>query len=102
MQRVRIVGANWLRKAVSHQCVAVDGIDQWPAFERRKGHTEDAFGEAEYREHGFAPEAVASKPRRKAFERVAVHRLRTVEGESPRAEVEPLELGVGDTLCAQF
>ena len=93
---MRIVGASRLRKAVAHQCVAVDGIDHRPAFERREGHTEDAFGEAEYREHGFAPEAVASEARREAFERVAVHRLRTVEGESPRAEIEPVELGVGD------
>ena len=99
---MRIVGASWLRKAVAHQCVAVDGIDHRPAFERREGHTEDAFGEAEYREHGFAPEAVASEARREAFERVAVHRLRTVEGESPRAEIEPVELGVGDTVRAQF
>ena len=101
-QRVHIVGRGRLRCAVAHECAAIHAIDQGFPSERRERDAEHAFGQTIDGEHRFTPKAVAPEARRKTLHRVRADRLGAVESETPGAEIQAVELRIGQLVQTQL
>jgi hypothetical protein len=100
-KRPRVIGRNGSDLAGPFERPAGNAVDAGRSLDGADGERDRRFREAVRGTHGFGPETVWREPLREAVERVRAHRLGSVHGHAPAAEVEALDLDVGNPSRAQ-
>ena len=89
-------------RRVALKRLARHAVDAGGAAGRRHREAHRRLGEPVDRAHRLAPESVRREAPSEALDRFRAHGLRAVQGESPRAEIEALDLVVGDLAHAEL
>ena len=76
--------------------LAVDAVDERAPAQRRKGQPDRAFGQPVHRRDRVSPKPIGAEALGETFDGRGADRLGAVEGQPPAAQVESLQLGVGD------
>ena len=84
------------------ECLALDTVDQRPAMQRRERHRQRRFREAVHRQLRLAPKSIRRKTFRKAIQRIGIHRLRAIQRRAQLAQIQPLDILVGNLSYAQL
>src|SRR4029453_17559475 len=100
--RLRVVRARRRGDAGARQRSAVDAVDDRLAPYRRKGETHCGFREPINGKLGPGVEAVSGEALVEAGDGIRAHRLRAVEGDAPRREIEARERARVDARRAHF
>ena len=77
-------------------------VDERAPAQRREGQPDRGLGQPVHRRHRLPPETVGGEALGEPLDRRRAHRLGAVEGQPPRAQVEPLELRVVDLGQAEL
>ena len=101
-QRRGVAGVRRHGAAFAREGLAPDGVDRRHAPQWREQQPDRALGQAVDRRHRLRRQSAGGEALAEAAHGVGTHRLGAVEGQSPRAQVEAGEVGVGDALEAQL
>ncbi|MCY1549755.1 hypothetical protein D9M68_859430 [compost metagenome] len=101
-QRIGTSRLGALSLAPGLERLAPDPVDQQPTANRRKGHAQGRLGQTVDRGQRRRLQPAASEALGEALQGVGADRLGAVEGQPPAAQVEALDIAVGEFAQAQL